>query len=268
MTDDQFQLAAEQVVEALRAHVYRAREWALLEQVANGTGTHARRWADCVAMGLWPSRGMEIHGVEVKASLHDLRREIADPAKAEEVARFCDRWYVALANSAASEDGLQVVPPAWGIYVVKPTGENTTTVKRVREAAKTDAKPVSRTFVAAVLRRASEQIVPAARIEAARKAGVEQGALAEKQRKEWERDRAKLDLDELRQSIAEFEKRSGVKVDSWNGPRMGDAVSAVLRNDHVNATATIRRLREHAARVVAELDSALEPPAVQPRSVR
>ena len=33
--------------------------YALLRHVANGTGSRSYRWADAVAMGTWPSRGLD-----------------------------------------------------------------------------------------------------------------------------------------------------------------------------------------------------------------
>ena len=73
---------------------YIAPEWALLFNVANGTGARQYRYADAIGMSLYPSRGLEIHGFEVKISKSDWKREAADPEKAETIAAYCDRWWV------------------------------------------------------------------------------------------------------------------------------------------------------------------------------
>jgi hypothetical protein len=72
---------SQDVIAALRKK-YPAAAWAFLEQVANGTGYAKKyRWADALAMGLWPSRGMELHGIEVKVSRSDWLRELENPAR-------------------------------------------------------------------------------------------------------------------------------------------------------------------------------------------
>ena len=45
--------------------------WAFFENVPNATGYAQRRTADAVAMALWPSLGLELHGFELKISRGD-----------------------------------------------------------------------------------------------------------------------------------------------------------------------------------------------------
>ena len=45
---------------------YAQPEWAIMFEVANGTGAAQRRYADAIAMNLFPSRGLCVHGFEVK----------------------------------------------------------------------------------------------------------------------------------------------------------------------------------------------------------
>lgn len=143
---------------AVMVHVrryYAGSSWAVFEGVANATGGRASRWADALAFGLWPSRGLEIHGVEIKVSRSDLLREIADPRKAEPVAAYCDYWWIALGSEKlATPDEL---PPAWGM-LVPISGKKG--LRIAKPARKLDAKPLDRGFVAAVLRRAATQYDP------------------------------------------------------------------------------------------------------------
>lgn len=80
---------SESVFELLRRR-YPAPAWAFLEEVRNQTG-YARtiRTADALAMSLYPSRGLHLHGFEVKVSRADWFRELNDPKKAEEIAAYC-----------------------------------------------------------------------------------------------------------------------------------------------------------------------------------
>lgn len=139
-----------------------SQEYAVMFEVADGTGAHARRYADAVVMSLWPSRGLEIHGIEIKVSSSDWKREAADPAKAESVARYCDRWSVYTAPGVIRD--LVSVPPAWGVEEFDGK-----TFKTMKKAEKTDAQPLSRSFVASMLRR-SDGVVRSMMKEAERKA--------------------------------------------------------------------------------------------------
>lgn len=126
---------------------WRAPEWAIMWEVGEATGAMSGRYADAVMMSLWPSRGLELHGVEIKVSRSDWKREAADPSKAEAIARFCDRWWVH--TSPGVVDDVASMPPAWGLR--EWDGKRW---KVVKDAERTDAAPISRPFLAAMLRRA------------------------------------------------------------------------------------------------------------------
>lgn len=131
---------------------FAAPEHAIAYEVAQGTGAAARRRLDAIAMQLWPSRGLDLHGIEIKVTRQDWRREKAAPEKAEEIARFCDYFWI-----AAPKDVVPVaeLPSAWGLLELD--GEAMAT--RV-PATKTDAQEVDRPFLAAMLRAASRGIDP------------------------------------------------------------------------------------------------------------
>jgi hypothetical protein len=118
-------------------------------EVGNSTGGRARRWADAVVMSLWPSRGLLLTGIEIKVSRSDWQRELKDPAKAEEIAQYCDYWTVFAPEGIIQ---LQEVPALWGVKVVNEKGA----VRQIKEPIRFDnPKPLDRGFVAAMLRRAS-----------------------------------------------------------------------------------------------------------------
>jgi len=126
-------------------------EWAYFEEVRNGTGFSRRttRTADGLAFSTWPSRGLELHGIEVKVSRGDWLREKGDPEKAEEIARFCDRWWLAVTPKVLD---VAEVPPAWGL--IEWDGKRWRTH---RDASKRqDVQPLDRLMLAAILRKASE----------------------------------------------------------------------------------------------------------------
>ena len=125
-------------------------EWAFFEQLANGTGSHANRWADAVAMNLWPSRGMALHGFEVKVSRTDWKKELSQPEKAEEIAQYCDYWWLVVSNGALVAPG--ELPDGWGLMAYTTKGGKPT-LEVIVQAAKTEAKPFTRHTVAATGRK-------------------------------------------------------------------------------------------------------------------
>lgn len=215
-------MQAKDVVAGLRAR-FASPEWAFLEQVANGTGARAKRWADAVAMNLWPSRGCEVHGFEVKVSRSDWLTELKDPSKADEVASYCDRWWLAIGDGDIVRPG--ELPSAWGL--IAPDGRGGFAV--VKEPGALEPAPLSRGFLAAVLRRATQQVTPdavlrevAARaVEAARARWEEEREEEREQRSDWYRS--------LKEEVEAFEQASGLKITGgWRGPRLGEAVKDYL----------------------------------------
>lgn len=141
-----------EVIEALRRR-FPPPAWAMFEGVSNGTGRHSRRWADALAMSVWPSRGLEIAGFEVKVNRSDVVRELRDPKKADEVAKYCDKWWLALGDPKLIKEG--ELPAAWGLLV--PAGSRDgVTMKIVKDAKPLKPRKLDRVFLAAILRRAAE----------------------------------------------------------------------------------------------------------------
>ena len=126
-------------------------EWAIMWEVGESTGAGGGRYADAVMMSLWPSRGLELHGVEIKVSRSDWKREAADPRKAEAIAKYCDRWWIHTPPGVV--DDLSALPPAWGLREW-----NGAAWKTIREADRTEATTVTRGFLAALLRRADGMV--------------------------------------------------------------------------------------------------------------
>jgi len=138
-----------EILDALR-QAYPPPAWAFLEHVADGTGSNQRRTSDAMAMSLWPSRGLYLHGFEVKTFRGDWLRELRDPHKADEMVSRCHHWWVVAGDDhvvQASE-----VPPTWGLMV----GPNLAIVK---PALVLTPAALDYPFLAAVLRRAAETFV-------------------------------------------------------------------------------------------------------------
>lgn len=116
-------------------------------EVSNDTGARARRRIDAVALGIWPSTGYEIIGIEVKVSRGDFKEEMKKPEKAQALMRFCSRWFLACPAKLVKPDEL---PRTWGLLELKK-GQ----LKQTVPAPLLDPEPITPGFMMAVLRNAN-----------------------------------------------------------------------------------------------------------------
>lgn len=127
---------------------YQQPEWALQEEVANGTGLTGRTYADAVAMHMYPSRGNELVGFEIKISRQDWLKELKKPDKSQWVQQYCDRWFVVAPKGMIQKEE---VPITWGLMEFH---EGKLTIKR--GAPDLPAKDINRPFMAAMLRKSRD----------------------------------------------------------------------------------------------------------------
>jgi hypothetical protein len=212
-------LTARDCVEALRK-AFPMPAYALFEQVGNATGARTQRWADVLILSIWPSRGLNLSGFEIKVFRSDWKKELAEPAKSEAVQKFCDNWFVVAPQGLieASE-----MPECWGLLEV--------TEKRKLVTAKPgptlQACPMTKDFLAALLRRQAEsfEAVVESRCREARQAGEETGAPEMARRLNVVQE----NFQELSNQMTEFERASGVDVrHAWDCGKIGEAVRKVM----------------------------------------
>lgn len=172
-----------------------AEAFALIFQVPNGTGSHKSRTADALVFGLWPSRGLDIEGVEIKVSRSDWRKEIEDPTKAATFSKHCHRWWIA-APPGVVESG--ELPPQWGLLELKRG-----VLRQTVEAPRTEPEPIPHRMWCAVMR--SVQNNELAAVNAERRA-LEQAAEAKALQKYEDR------LTSLNSAIEEFKDVTGIDV--------------------------------------------------------
>jgi len=213
--------------------MYPQAEYALLPQTANGTGANRWRHCDALAMSLWPSRGLEVSGFEIKCYRGDWLREKANPAKAEDFAKFCHRWWIVTSGPFVEADEL---PEPWGLMV---WDKETKALKVTKKAKHVEALPLDGPLIAAILRKAQDVCTPDAEIQEAKsegyKAGLEKAAL--------DATRDKEDLKKLRDRLAVVEKKSGVKIETWQpAENIGDALNAILNGTQQRQVESLRRL--------------------------
>jgi len=249
-------------VSAVRAAILRrwdAPTWSTFFEVPNSTGGAKSRTADAVAVCAWPSRGMEIHGVEVKAYRSDWIRELRQPEKSTAVQRYCDRWWVV----AEREDVVAAdeVPSTWGLLVLR--GKKLVTLV---DAPKLTAEPLTRGFVASILRAASARFVDKEVVTALVAEKLEEAVERRRDSNAAEVERLRRDHAELRELTEALARGIGVPLyDLTHGlgwpqkdpDSIGRAIRFVLDGGPAKYAGELAVLRSHAAGVLERVDEVL-----------
>jgi hypothetical protein len=194
---EQLYLTAGQVEEAVRK-MYAHNAYIVLSQVRNGTGfAKAPRTADMLAISTWPSRGLYAIGIEIKVNKYDLQKELANPKKAEEIAKNCKHWFVAIPEGL---DDDVIVPVDWGIITV-----NAKLKAKVQRTATLKPVPMDELFVCSILRNFAENYVARADIQSEIKTAVDVAT------KNWEAQKNSR-LTELEEGVKRFKEHSGIDL--------------------------------------------------------
>lgn len=205
--------------------------YAFLSQVRNGTGfSKLPRTADAIAMCLYPSRGLHLHGFEIKVYRNDWLNELKNPDKAEEISQFCDFWWIVACPEVVN---VIEVPVNWGLM---SAGKS---LKVIKEAKLLTVKPIDKLFLAAILRRAQSMITPEAKLLKAFKDGQEAGMKYKDETFKSAYEKHQL----LIKEIETFEKASGVRIGQYhNNEQIGKAVYQVLHGEHVKVKQRLEQL--------------------------
>jgi hypothetical protein len=204
--------------------------WLLFYEVAQRTGYNNTGYADAMAFSVWPSRGIQLLGFEVKRSRSDLLKELRDEQKAEKFIKFCHQWWLVVSDAKLTE-GVEV-PPNWGILA--PRNQ---VLYQVRPAAKLEPAQWTPDFIASLMRRFHE--AHAKKDMAEMRAAVEERAKALSQvsvqkvgqsdlaaaKREAERYKDQAEL--LERRIKDFETKSGIPVNTWQASNIGELVKAM-----------------------------------------
>lgn len=224
---------------------YCSPQYAYFAQVRNAAGFVANRVLDGLAMGLWPSRGLHVTGFEIKTTRSDWLREIRNPAKIEGSGfEFCDFFIVVAPPDVVD---LLELPPKWGLLETRGKA-----LRSVRQPELLDAKPFDRHMLAVLLKRLHDDAMTPAAIRAADVAGFKRG------RAEGQSllDRAEQRLQNVKETVEQFEEASGVLLRGYAGPTaIGAAVQAVLKGtqDLEHYERRLRLLHDTVARLTHEI---------------
>lgn len=245
-----------QILQVLKRK-YPSDAYAVIPQVRNATGFGTRtRTADAIAVSLWPSRGIGIEGFEFKDSRTDWLKELADPAKAEEISRYCERWWIVTSSPGIVHDG--ELPKTWGLMEIV---DGAIKVKVKAPVDKEPQKP-GWPFIASLLRSASQSIVPESDVqrEVEKARAEERGKVDQLIESAVDRHvkETRAELDKLRKVIRDFERASGFRFDHYrpNGYKIG-ALAKLLAADYGGVVEALTGARNTMASYVTGIDAAL-----------
>jgi hypothetical protein len=245
------ELSTEDMLRRLEAR-YAPPEWVTIRECSDSTGYRSRS-ADLMAFGLWPSRGMEIIGFEVKSFRGDWIKEIKNPAKAETIASRCDRWYVVVTNEKIIQPG--ELPGNWGVIIPRGAG-----LKISVEAEYSRKGDIKRNFFMAMLRRVVDGTVPKILFQEKLDEAFKQKEKDLREQLEWKNKNNEEQYKSLLEKIDEFEKASGVKLgERWeSGKNIGEAVKFVLNHNPQEHMNQLKWLSERLKSIANEVDLDIE----------
>lgn len=240
---------------------YRPNDFALMAEVSDKAGHSRTGSLDYVAVDLWPSRGLAIHGIELKRSRGDWLRELKNPAKQENHFKECNHFWLLTTDESIAK--LEEIPITWGWLNIK--GDRIYTKK---EAPRLEPLQLSKHFAVAMLKRASDKSGWMLRdeikseIDAARKIGEDAG----KNR----RESLEKEINKLRTAVSDFERASGINLNSYhrwstNPTKMGQIVKFIESGGASLLRDSLLKLEPHVEQMLANIKSHLaNVPALEP----
>ena len=211
---------AAELIKALETKYSLQNGYAFFTEITPGLGGGRR--ADGLAIGLYSSRGHYVYGFEVKVRRSDWLHELKDPAKAEAMFPYCNFWYLVAAPGVCNKEEL---PDGWGLLEPSTRGLRTA-VKAVEK----EARQMGVDFLSVILRRdcdrsKSYEWVPRSTFdEEVNKRTVEKLEWVETRHKrevaiqERQYSHLKEQFGRLRESVAEFERVTGVPISNRELP--------------------------------------------------
>lgn len=248
-----------EVYGALRRR-FSAPEYAVLPGVADQTGYGKSRTIDAIIMSLWPSRGLLIHGVEIKVSRADWLRELSNPDKQEAIFSKCDRFWLAVGDVNIVND--DEIPATWGLLV--PSG---TKMRVKKEAPELSPNHIDRGFLAAILRKVdstSRDPELEARIREQLEAEYEVKIKRAGDDATVMKDMRIRELEKELENARAFAEKSGISFESWSYSDRDSEVKIIRKLSRAgqahfvaNTLETFENLKTHVDGISSKLSSVM-----------
>lgn len=212
-------------------------QYALMAEVSDAAGYNRSRSADYIAVGLWPSRGLSIIGIELKSFRSDWLGELKNPRKAENIFKYCDYFWLLTIDDTIAK--MEEIPDNWGWMCIKGSR-----IIVKKEALKLTPEPISKTFMCAMFKRASDKsrFVHVDSIQDK----IDQAKESARNERKMSLDRAEKEIMDLKKKILDFEKASGIKMMWGDQKKAGEAVNFILSGGAKNQMNELRQLQRTA----------------------
>ena len=224
-------------------------------QVNSGAGFQYRRTLDAIVFDTWPSAGLHLHGLEIKTTKADLRRELQNPGKFGDWARHLDFFSIVAPLGIAD---LNLLPPRWGLYCPDAEGNLRARRKPIMLHDGSDTiLTINRSMAAAYCR----ALVVRSISKDARRAEYDRGFANGKSTGDIEAELATSKVSRYEEAIKSFEEKSGVKLSTYSGGAIGEAVNVVLHGgieQRIGYAGNVRGLGERLIKLADELDELKE----------
>lgn len=219
---------------------YDPQAFAVIPQLPDGTGLKKSRCADAIVVGLWKSRGMDLHLIEMKCSRSDLRKELKDPAKMGAFEAHVNKASILTTPGLCKPEEL---PDAWGLLELVSDEEP---LRQVRPAKMFNERPqFTLDFVCGLARAVSRDVWGAKQIEEAKRIARHEGRLQGRKEAYPNDERFEKALNDLVAKVRAFEEASGLSVVSgWRGAKFNAAVVRLAEQLQVNSEGLLEPLRK------------------------
>lgn len=246
-----------EIKEALK-NQYCQPEWILGFEVPNATGGLSKRRADAVAMNLFPSKNYEIRGFEIKVSKSDLKRDLDNGSKSNEVAKYCDYWFLVTPKGLVKDE---LLPATWG--VIEFDGQK---LRQKVKPQRIEKVPMSASFAAALMQTQSRNIWQ--EINATIKTRVQEATQdkLQSERQGWEQRNISLkrDYDEIMARIGIIKEETGLDlINMWFTQHQIEIIKAAVKandaNDMLYGIQHMASKMKHCAQLLEEIGNARFP---------
>lgn len=230
-------------------------EFVIMAEVSDKAGFGRSNSADYIVVGLWPSRGLPVIGIELKSFRGDWLKEIKNPAKAENIYQYCDNFYLLTTDESIAK--IEEIPITWGWLSIK--GEK---IKVIKEAPLLTPKGLSKSFVACMLKRASDKSSYVHKnsiqdkINEAQQLGTD---LANR-----DRDNENHKLAQMAKDVKEFEDTAGIKFASWSmsAKLLGQTYKFIESQGVKGIENNLKRFKDGAEKIIQIIESVLPTPEI------
>ena len=220
-------------------------------QVHNGAGFNYSRKLDAIVLDTWPGAGLALHGLEIKVTTTDLRRELQQPEKMGEFLKHLDLFSIV---APAGIVDLILLAPQWGLYTPTSDGKLRARRKPLPLHPGEKRESISKTMFAAFTRSLVDRSLSRAGLHEEYKRGQAEADIR------WKVQTVTLSAkaEGLQKAIEEFEQASGVRIHAWDARRIGEAVKVVLHGGieaRIGYSTTIRDVAARMLKLADELDA-------------